>query len=108
MSNPTLAEIIKDYRTKAAEYTLLANRLEADYGHKNGASKPVDAGTFDAFAEIEKPSVAKIKAFIEEKSAARAQTLATQFKTTKEIINEIIDANPAVFVKADKGWIKVK
>lgn len=103
MSNPSLAEIIKDYRNKAAQFTAVADMLERDYAITGNGSS-VSA----ALAVLEKPSLEKIKDFINEKGAARAGTLATVLKTSKEAINEVIDANAAMFERADKGWIKLK
>lgn len=104
MSTPTLTDIIKDYRIKARDFNTIADTLERDYGLKG------DAGAFDAYhAPEENPvPIDNIKTFIIEKRAARASTISTALKTTKEYINKIVDENPTIFERADKGWIKVK
>jgi len=103
MSNPSLAEIINDYRQKATEFNIIADTLERDYKVKVPSPQKLTPA-----AGIAEMNAETIKAFIKKKTAARAATIAEEFKSNKEAVSAIIEANPDLFERAEKGWIKVK
>lgn len=112
MSNPITAEQVADWleetaqKLKAAAATVrLAQRFIEP---SNGEVVPrLPVIKTQSTPSKEDDIIAGMRAHLREKNSGRAAVIGDRIGVTKEQIEAVVSTHPELFVKAEKGWIKL-